>query len=408
MATPYPTYEDMMNDSMALAKAHSDLVSFEEIGKSEQGRPMGLLTITDHSIDRKNKSVFLLMGGTDGNEEVGRAAVMGFAREIIKPQYRDHLRKQIILIVPVTNPDGTVAELPDHMGNGNGICASKVHPQGEPPRTQEGRVLRELVSKWVPDACVDFHGLAGGGMGESMYLYPTVNNKWSIPILFDAAKEINQAGAAAGFTQDGRPRLWWEPRYNIPGFLARNYSSFCMVYEGTENYYPIEDSVKSGVVRLLKFIEWGERMHYFQLHPNYPCDVISGGYMGALLSYGENYEERRLNRRDVSQMIMEGVPTFGRKSCDNNWVATIELPIEAHVKTLPKGMIFRAALDKRVSIKKVTWFDHNLENKFWKIDQFDFGQVVTATIHEKPKHGSNQLQIHYESPFKRHVTYPSK
>jgi hypothetical protein len=45
-------------------------------------------------------------------------------------------------------------------------------------------------------------------MGESMYLYPTVNNKWSIPILYEAAKEISEAGAMAGFTQDGRPRLW--------------------------------------------------------------------------------------------------------------------------------------------------------------------------------------------------------
>jgi len=27
------------------------------------------------------------MAGTDGNEEVGRAAVMGFAKEIVKPKY---------------------------------------------------------------------------------------------------------------------------------------------------------------------------------------------------------------------------------------------------------------------------------------------------------------------------------
>ena len=406
--TPYPTYEDMMSESKALAEANSQLVKFEEIGKSEKGRPIGLLTITDSTIEKKNKTVFLLMGGTDGSEEVGRAAVIGFAKEILKPQYREHLKKQIILIVPVTNPDGTVENLPDSQGNGNGICASQIHLPDQPPRTQEGIVLRELVNKWLPDACVDFHGLAGGGMGESMYLYPTVNNKWSIPILYEAAKEISEAGAMAGFTQDGRPRLWWEPRYNIPGWLAKNHSSFCMVFEGTENYYPIEDSVRSGVVRLLKFIELGERIHHFQIHPNYPCDLISGGYMAAILSYGNNYDERRISRRDISQMIYQGVSNFGRNTCDHNWVGIIEFPVAENVKSIPNGMTFKATFDHRVEIKKVAWQDHVLESNLWKIERLASGQVVTAFVPEKPKYGVNQLSVHYDSPFKRHVTYPNK
>ena len=405
---PFPTYEDMMAFSKDFAKNNKDLVNYEEIGKSEKGRPLGLLIITDPSVAKKDKSVFLLMAGTDGNEEVGRAAVMGYAKEIVKPQHRNHLKKQIILIVPVTNPDGTVDDLPDSKGNGNGITASQIHLPGQPPRTQEGIVLRNLVQQWLPDACVDYHGLAGGGMGESLYLYPTVNNKWSIPSLYDAAKEISEAGAQAGFTQDGRPRLWWEPRYNIPGWLARNYSTFAMVFEGTENYYPIEDSIQSGIVRLLKFTEIGERINSFQIHPNYPCDLVSGGCMGALLSYGNNYDERRESRRDMSQMIIEGVPSFGRKSCDHNWVGTIELPIDQSVKTFPVGLTFKATFDKRVNIKKVTWHDHTLESSQWKVENSPAGQIVTAIIHEKPKHGKNELNIYYDSPFKRHVTYQPK
>jgi hypothetical protein len=44
-----------------------------------------------------------------------------------------------------------------------------------------------------------------------------------------------------------------------------------MVFEGTENYYPIEDSVRLGVVRHLKFIELGERIHHFQIYQITPA-----------------------------------------------------------------------------------------------------------------------------------------
>lgn len=281
MNCPYPTYDDVMNECKSISSLAPLLVSYEEIGLSAKGRPIPLLTITDRDFPNENKRVVLVSGGTDGNEEVGRAINLGFARALLEPKNRGHLQKQVVLIVPVTNPDGTVLNLPDREGNGSGICATKVHMPGVPPATPEGRVMRDLVEKWIPDAHFDFHGLAGGGMGDMAYLYPTVNNKWTIPVLFEVAKEIEIVGVKAGFPQN-RPQLWWEPRYNLPGWLARNHSSFCMVLESTENYYPIEESVRGGVVRLLRLLEIGEEVRFFQYHANYPCDVVSGSRMAAL------------------------------------------------------------------------------------------------------------------------------
>jgi len=50
MMAPYPTYEDMMTFAKDFAKNTSDLVKYEIIGKSEKGRPMGLLVITDPAV----------------------------------------------------------------------------------------------------------------------------------------------------------------------------------------------------------------------------------------------------------------------------------------------------------------------------------------------------------------------
>ncbi len=380
------------------------MAAYTEIGKSEEGRPIPLLTITDPAVPVANKSVFLLSGGTDGSEEVGRAVALGMARTLLEPRHRAHLQRQVVLVVPVTNPDGTVRDQADRLGNGRGVPATEVHLQDRPPATAEGRAMRALVEEWVPDAHMDFHGLAGGSMGDCSFLYPTVNAKWSIPILMAVDGEMAEAGERAGWPQQGRPRLWWEPRYNLPGWLARNYSSFCMVVEGTENYYPIEDSVQAGVVRMLRFMEIGEEVRYFQDFPNYPCDVVSGGRMGALMSYGADYAQRRRSRRDISQMILQGVPWFERMACDHDWTAALAWPVEDTVRTLPRGMRFKATIDRRATIKQVLWQDHVLEQRLWSQTLTSAGVVVTADVPESPRHGQNRLSIRYEVPFKRHVT----
>lgn len=308
------------------------------------------------------------------------------------------------MIAPVCNPDGAVDNLPNHLGNGSGLHPSQLYLPNQEPATPEAKAMIKLVEKWIPDCCIDYHGLSGGGMGENMYLYPTINEKYSRPLLFDIARQLNNACAKSGYTVDGAPRLHVNPRYNLPGWLARNYSCFCMILEGTENYYPIEDSVASGLIRLQKLLEISDENNNFQLFPNYPCDLISGNLMGALMPYGENYQQRRESRRDISQMIIEGVPSFGRKPCDHQWEAILELVLLDTVKTFPKGLTFRATIDKRAEIKKVYWQNSELDEKQWKVNTLEMGHVVTVFIAESPSIGVNQLKIKYESPFKRHVT----
>ena len=124
MSVPYPDYEDVVSESRKIAEAHPELAAYSEMGKSEEGRPMPLLTITDPAVPTENKSVFLLSGGTDGDEEVGRAVALGMARALVQPQHRIHLQRQAVLIVPVTNPDGCVRDQADKLGNASGVPAA--------------------------------------------------------------------------------------------------------------------------------------------------------------------------------------------------------------------------------------------------------------------------------------------
>ena len=400
MATPQPNCEDTIRESREIADSSAGMATYEEIGQSEEGRPIPLLTLTDPAIPAEDKSVFLVTGGTDGNEETGRAVALALARTLTEPQHRVHLQRQVILVVPNTNPDGCAR---DQAGNANGLVGVEVYLFDSEPRSAEGRAMRALVDEWIPDAHVDFHGLAGGAMGDYSFLYPTVNRKWSIPVLVKISQELDDVASRAGFPQQGRPRVWWEPRTSLPGWVARNHSAVCMVVETTENYYPLEDSVRSGVVRLMRMIEIGEDMWFFQNVPNYPCDVVSGGRMGALMPYGTDYTQRRQCRRDISQMIIEGVPWFGRMECDYDWTAVIRLPVEDSVKTFPPGLAFQATLDRRAEIRKVLWHDHELEPQLWSVRREQAGLVVRAEVPEPPRRGQNDLSIQYDVPFRRHV-----
>lgn len=401
-----PTYEEVLSTSQLLAKEFPKDVTYEEIGFSAKGRPMPFLKITNSQFALKDKKVMLLTGGVDGDEEVGRAVCLGFAKWLLRKENEHYLKSQVFLIVPVCNPDGAIDDLPNQMGNGSGLHPSQLYLPGQEPATPEAKAMRALVDKWIPDCCIDYHGLAGGGMGENMFLYPTVNEKYSRPLLFDIADQLSKVCAANGITIDGAPKLHVNPRWNLPGWLAKNFSTFSMILEGTENYYPIEDSVRSGLLRLQKLLEISETRRTFHLYPNYPCDLISGNFMGALFSHGDDYQKRRESRRDISQMILEGVPKFGRMPCDHDWEAVLELPLTNNVKTIPKGLIFRATIDHRATIENVFWNDKKLEKYSWNIEKVNMGQVVTAAIDEAPTIGTNQLKIKYTVPFKRHVIRP--
>ena len=98
MTTPYPDYDDVVRESHEIAEANPELATYSEIGESEEGRPMPLLTVTDPAVPTEEKSVFLLSGGTDGSEEVGRAVALGMARALLQPENRIHLERQVTLI----------------------------------------------------------------------------------------------------------------------------------------------------------------------------------------------------------------------------------------------------------------------------------------------------------------------
>lgn len=399
MNSPYPTYEDIMSACEELAREKSDWVTFDEIGKSEQGRAVPLMKITDPAVPAGSKSVFLATGGTHGSEEAGRAITCALARWLLEPQNRTHLERQVFLIMPCVNPDGAILNT---YHNAKDVNIYQAYPLDAPPLCSEAKAVLELAEGWIPDCCVDCHGLAGGAMGDGEYIHPTVNRDWSLAVSGRVSREMDQAAERAGFPQRV-PHYRLEDDGSLVKWLARNHSALTFTVETTENYYPIEDTVRSGLARLTRLIEIGEETACFQPYPNYPCDVVSGNRMGALMPLGTDYTTRRKCRRDISRMIVEGVPHFGRRACDHDWTAVVAFPVEDAVRTLPAAIVLQATLDRRAEVVGVRWNGEALEPEAWCHWYDGTGLVVRAEVNEPPRKGENKLEISYAVPFKRHV-----
>jgi hypothetical protein len=404
-----PTYDEVMADAQSIARSSSGLAKIEDVGKSEEGRGIPLLTLTDPAVPDRDKVVAFFTGGTHGSEEAGRAITLGLARWLLEPQNRSHLQKQVILIIPCVNPDGAIRNI---YHNARDVNVYKSNPLWEQPLTAEGRTVWEVARQWLPDAYVDCHGLAGGAMGDSEYIHHGYGPDFNIACAVHVTSEMNHAACLAGYPQRV-PHFMVirdEGKDSLPSKFAWELHSFSLTVETTENYYPIEETIRSGLARLSKLIEIGERVHFFQPYPNYPCDVITGNEMGALMPYGPDYAARRKNRALSARMIREGVPNFARGAADKGGVAHITTTLEPSVTTRPSGIAVQLAIDRRAQVRDVKWNGkprpQTSSGDGWRSWMNELGLVVRAEIGEPPVIGANSLEVSYQVPFKPHVELP--
>jgi len=401
-----PTYEEVMQACESLAQSHRECVKLEEIGRSEEGRPIPLLKITDSSVPQSAKPIFFVTGGLHGSEEAGRAVTIAFAQWLTEPQNKTHLERQLFLIAPCVNPDGAIRDI---YHNAKDVNVGRAFPVYAEPLSSEARAAWDVARKYTPDAVIDCHGLAGGSMGDGEHIYTGYGTNFCLKAIMSVVEEMDHAAELAGFPQrePGLQDYRTAPPDTLPRRSLFELHSFGFVVETTEGYYPIGESARSGLVRLAKFVEMGERIHFFQPYPNYPCDVVTGDSMGALMPYGGDYDIRRKNRALATKMIYEGVPFFGRDAYDKGHVARVTMPVEEKVKTFPQGIVVQLTIDRRAVAKEVCWNGRRLEKdkpgNGWSVRAQFNGIVVRAEIPEPPKHGKNVLEVVYDAPFKPHV-----
>jgi hypothetical protein len=402
-----PTYEEVMTESQALSRQVPGYCTFEEMGKSFQGRPIPLLTLTDPAVPLAQKGVAFLTGGTHGAEEVGRAATLALAGWLTTNDGAQHLRTQVILICPCLNPDGATR---NSYHNAQDINIYTAFPLGAEPTTPEARAAYAVAQQWIPDCYADVHGLAGGAIGDSQYV-PVGRNPGLFLMSLAISHEMDAAAEAIGYPQRfcRIVPVCQGQQHQDSLFLRLMMEDNALTYtvETTENYYPLADSIRSALARLSTLIKAGDRVSCYQPYRGYPCDLLAGSPVGCLMTYGGDYQQRRVNRRKTVRAICDGaIYSVSRVPADPDHVATVRVELHKPIADPPDGIVLQLRLDPRVTVRRATFNDAELQpggEDGYQLDIRPNYLAVRAALRRALRVGSNDLRVEYDAPFVPHA-----
>ena len=134
----------------------SSRVSFETMGRSQEGRAMALVVLTGtRGFDTALPTVMLL-GQQHGNEPAGGEAALAVA-QILADERSAVLERVKVLIVPRANPDGA-----EHFRrvSASGVDVNRDHLL---LRTPEALAMAGAVRRYRPEVMLDMHEFTVGG-----------------------------------------------------------------------------------------------------------------------------------------------------------------------------------------------------------------------------------------------------
>jgi predicted deacylase len=143
------------------AQANSELLRFQVIGKSQQGREIAVVTVTK-SANGDTPGIYF-NGTHHGNERASTEAVLALldylVREQNQPAVDKLLRRYRIILQPLVNPDGHALNLrTDSRGiDPNRDYATPSRPEKEAFQTVETRLVRDLLERERVVASAAFH-----------------------------------------------------------------------------------------------------------------------------------------------------------------------------------------------------------------------------------------------------------
>lgn len=184
------TYADVMRVVDGLVSA-SSLVHTESFGKSEEGRDLPLMVISDPKVTtpeaarKLGRPIVFVQANIHAGEVEGKEAILMLARRLVSGDLRVLTRQLVIIIAPDYNADGNekvnvqnrTAQNGPVAGvgtreNGKGLDLNRDYMKLE---SLEARALVGLMNKWDPHVLVDLHTTNGSYHAYHLTYSPILN-----------------------------------------------------------------------------------------------------------------------------------------------------------------------------------------------------------------------------------------
>lgn len=184
------TYDDVMRIVKAIA-SESPLAAFQTYGKTEEGREMPVLILSEPAVEspeaarKLGRPIVYIQGNIHGGEVEGKEAALILARRLTQGDLRPMLKQLVVLIAPIYNADGNekfsvqnrAAQYGPVAGvgtreNSKGLDLNRDHMKLD---SAEARAFVALMHRWDPHVGIDLHTTNGAYHGYHLTYAPTLN-----------------------------------------------------------------------------------------------------------------------------------------------------------------------------------------------------------------------------------------
>ena len=171
--------------------AGSALANYESYGRTEEGREMPLLVLSEPAVTTPEaahklaRPIVYVQGNIHAGEVEGKEAALILARRLTDGDLRPLLKQLVVLIAPIYNADGNekfslqnrAAQYGPIAGvgtreNSKGLDLNRDHMKLD---SAEARALVGLLNRWDPHVGIDLHTTNGSYHGYHLTYSPSLN-----------------------------------------------------------------------------------------------------------------------------------------------------------------------------------------------------------------------------------------
>ncbi len=313
-------FEEVVATLHYWAEKHPGVMKIEQRGQTSSGLPLMLARFTDPSVPDEAKQVLLVTAFHAGAERSGATSAMHFIEWLLsdEPLARETLAKQIVLVMPVMNPRGFVAEananesLADPYSAGRGsLFDIPTLALKAPAALPEVAAFMAVVDEVRPELHVDLHGVSIGwkGMETPETAGPAGSNTalrpWDSRFDERLIHAANEAGYGIYRMEMDEERLhfapqmaphanalWWgRPFFYTGMYPYLKYHTLPVTLEITWE--------ESAMARLKEIARIGNGTWPSENRPGYPVNVMANNGLNQLVAWGATPAEIRKSRAEL-------------------------------------------------------------------------------------------------------------
>jgi hypothetical protein len=286
-----------------LAEERADILAVGSIGSSSEGRDIKAVFVTDKGVPNQEKEIVLVVCLRHG-DEVGAIAVSRSLLDwLISEEGAETRRGQLVIIVPVANPDGLVRQ--EFWAPDNRLSET------------ETQTIWALAETYQPDVVIDVHSLGRGDL-EAVITGHASHEAEDDFIQGTLAQAMVKGAGAKGYpflvhTFGVQSLAPWRtlPRAVPPVFHAYNnfFNGLChqelhsLVFGIEVNDFGLDvDEVgRSGAAAITPLLEIGNSRSPWEHKPGYPNRLLKGNFLTSIRAAGRDASERHKSRAEIWQ-----------------------------------------------------------------------------------------------------------